>query len=125
MPAAAATLLEAIDAYLNAFNARDEAGIVAALHPDVTVKLHGAVAATGRDVILPSYHSDWAAGKTVGVVKGPTTDGDLAKGTAAVTLEAITPPAAGTGGSEQRQQVSVVYHYEGGVQVVHDIVSVA
>ncbi len=99
------TVLMAFKRYIDAFNSCDLAEIQHQLNVDVEVQFNGAIAAQGRDTILPSYESDFRSGKLVEVTRGPILKDKGATVDVIVTLVATTPGV-------DVVQLDVVYIYD-------------
>lgn len=91
--------------YIEAFNKCDLSEIKRQLNRDVVVEFNGAIAAQGRDSILPSYESDFKSGKKVKVTHGPILEQKDTTIDVKVTLIATTP-------GEKMVQLDVIYVYD-------------
>ena len=81
--------------YIESFNSGNIENITSMLDPDVQVFVDGALTATGRDEILPSYVADFAAGKKVsspgpgGMVSPRVVECDLAGDTVDIQISLV------------------------------------
>lgn len=112
--------IENLKKYIASFNAGDLQGCKECLAEHVQVFVEGTLAATGRDTILPSYSSDFKAGKQVIIAREPVVDKAESNNQVAihVGLEAIS--------EESTVSMDVVYTYDTQAmnQVRHDICNI-
>lgn len=88
------------------------------LDEDVVVLVNGTAVATGRDKILPSYETDFAAGKTVSIGAEPFVAEDQ-PGVVQVGLISVEPLSED---KTRTTSLTVRYHYNNeGRQTRHEI----